>query len=72
MASVPIVYTSLTCGACEALRKAWGERGIEYEERCVDDSDDWMNEAKQYDNVVPIIVYEDGKVESGSFEGVYG
>ena len=70
--AIPIVYTLETCGACEALRKAWGERGIEYEERCVEESQAWLDEARKYDNVVPIVVYPDGQVESGSFEGVYG
>ena len=70
--AVPIVYALTTCPACIALREAWTERGIEFEERLVDESQEWMDEALKQGDVVPIIVYPDGRVESGKFDGKFG
>ncbi len=70
--AVPVVYTILHCPACEKLREAWGSQSIEYEEKRVDESQDALDEALEYGSIVPIIVYPDGRVEEGQFEGVSG
>ena len=50
---------------------AWRREGVEYEERRVDQSQDTLDEALDYGDVVPIIVWPDGKVEMG-FRGQRG
>jgi glutaredoxin len=71
MADIPIVYTLAVCPACDRLRDAWRRQGIKYEERRVDQSQDTLDEALDYGDTVPIIVYPDGRVEIG-FEGHTG
>ncbi|MCJ7743197.1 MAG: hypothetical protein MUO99_01375 [Dehalococcoidales bacterium] len=61
----PIVYTLSTCPACIRLKEDWVSRGREFEERQVDDNQAWLDEALSYGNTVPIVVYEDGRVEIG-------
>ena len=53
------------------MRSSWGHQGIAYEERRVDQSQDVLDEALDYADTVPIIVYPDGRVEIG-FEGHTG
>ena len=71
MADVPVVYTLTVCPACDALRGAWDRQGITYEERRVDRSQETLDEALDYADTVPIIIYPDGRVEIG-FEGHTG
>ena len=71
MADVPIVYTLTVCPACDALRAEWGKLGIEYDERRVDQSQDTREEALDFGESVPIIVYPDGRVVEG-FDGEIG
>ncbi|HBD83231.1 MAG TPA: hypothetical protein DDY93_13720 [Dehalococcoidia bacterium] len=71
MADVPIVYTLTVCPACDALRAEWGKLGIEYDERRVDQSQDTLEEALDFGESVPIIVYPDGRVVEG-FDGEIG
>ena len=71
MADVPIVYTLTVCPACDALRAEWGKLGIEYDERRVDQSQDTLEEALDFGESVPIIVYPDGRVLEG-FDGEIG
>ena len=71
MADVPIVYTLTVCPACDRLRDTWGKQGVEYDERRVDQSQDTLDEALDYGDSVPIIVFPDGRVEEG-FEGEIG
>lgn len=71
MADIPVVYTLTVCPACDALRASWGRQGIAYEERRVDQSQEVLDEALDYADTVPIIVYPDGRVEIG-FEGHTG
>jgi len=71
MADVPIVYTLTVCPACDALRAEWGKLGIEYDERMVDQSQDTLEEALDFGESVPIIVYPDGRVVEG-FDGEIG
>ncbi len=65
MSDVPVVYTLTVCPACDSLRSAWARDGIQYEERRVDQSQDTLDEALDYADTVPIIVYPDGRVEIG-------
>ncbi len=69
--ATPIVYTLSSCPTCEDLRTEWTRRGIQFEERRVDESQEWLDKALTYDDTVPIIVYDDGRVEIG-FEGEIG
>jgi glutaredoxin len=71
MASLPIVYTIKGCSACVKLAEKWDAEGIKYEERRADLSQELMDEARALGNVVPIIIYPDGRVEEG-FEGGIG
>jgi hypothetical protein len=49
----------------------WNSEGIEYEERRADLSQEMMDEARRHGDVVPIVVYPDGRTEEG-FEGGIG
>jgi len=71
MTAKPIVYTIRGCDACVKLIKKWNTDGIQYEERRADLSQEIMNEARNYGDIVPIIVYPDGRIEEG-FEGKIG
>ena len=59
------VYTLGTCPACIKLKEDWTDQEIEFEERQVDQSQGWLDEALNYGDMVPIIVHEDGRVEIG-------
>ncbi len=67
----PIVYTLSTCPTCDDLRTDWQVKRIQYEERQVDKSQQWLDEALRYADTVPIILHPDGRVEVG-FEGELG
>ena len=71
MTSVPIVYSIQGCDACVKLLAKWDAEGVRYELRRADLSQEVMDEARSYGNVVPVVVYPDGKVEEG-FEGGIG
>jgi hypothetical protein len=61
----PIVYTIRGCDACvKLLRKLDAER-VEYEERRVELSQAVLNEARGYGDLVPIVIWPDGRVEQG-------
>ncbi len=49
------------------------ERGVDFEERAVDDRREWMEIVIEVSgqNTVPVLVYPDGRVEVG-FEGERG
>jgi glutaredoxin len=66
-----VVYTLTVCPACDSLRSAWARDGVQYEERRVDQSQQSLDEALDYADTVPIIVYPDGRVEI-VFEGKPG
>jgi glutaredoxin len=66
-----IMYTLRNCPACDKARAGLSERGIEYEERQVDDSEEWWEEALKYAFTVPIIIWGEGDVEIG-WEGEHG
>ena len=71
MTTVPIVYTIQGCDACVKLLSKCNNEGVSFEERRADLSQDIMEEARKYGNVVPIILYPDGTTEEG-FEGGIG
>ena len=66
-----IIYTVSTCPAGLKLKKDWTAEGKEFEERQVDQSQEWMDEAQKFGDMVPIIVYPDGNVEIG-YQGMIG
>ena len=70
-ATLPIVFTIHGCDACVKLLNKWNAEGVEYEERRADLSQEILDEARKYGDVVPIVVYPDGRVEEG-FEGGIG
>jgi glutaredoxin len=69
--TLPIVYTIRGCDACVKLLEKWDGEGIEYEERRAELSQATMDEARQYGDAVPIVVWPDGRVVQG-FEGHIG
>lgn len=71
MAQRPIVYTLSTCPTCVKLKEFFDQEGVEYEERQVDERQEWMDEANEIADMVPIVVYPDGRVEVG-FAGEVG
>lgn len=68
---LPIVYTIQGCDSCVKLLRKWNAEGRRFEERRAETSQDIMDEARRYGNVVPIIRWPDGRVEEG-FEGGIG
>jgi glutaredoxin len=61
----PVVYTVSTCPACLRLKSDWSSRGIEFEEKQTDKNQAFLDEALKYGDMVPIIIYGDGRVEVG-------
>lgn len=70
-AQVPIVYTLSTCPTCLKLKQYLDDEGIQYEERQVDENQQWLDEANAIADIVPIVVHPDGRVEVG-FAGEIG
>lgn len=68
---LPIVYTIRGCDACVKLLRKFQADGIAFEERRVELSQSVMDEARAYGDMVPIVVWPDGRVEQG-FEGTLG
>jgi glutaredoxin len=60
-----IIYTVSSCPASAKIREDWTNEGKEFEERQVDKSQAWLDEALKYGDMVPITVYSDGKVKIG-------
>lgn len=69
--SAPVVYTIRGCDACVKLLKKWNSEGVQYDERRVELSQATLDEARKYGDMVPIVVWPDGRVEQG-FEGHLG
>ena len=67
MANKVVMYTLATCPVCIEARQALGQRGIDFEDRVVDDRVDWQMDVVRLSNqsTVPIIVWADGRVEVG-------
>jgi hypothetical protein len=47
------------------------EKGIVFEERQVDKSQAWLDEAIKYGDTVPMVVYPGGRIEMG-YPGMIG
>ena len=69
--SVPRVYTIRGCDACRKLLNKWDAEGTQYQERRIELSQATLDEARRYGDMVPIVVWPDGRVEQG-FEGGFG
>jgi glutaredoxin len=63
--AVPVVYTIRGCDACVKLLRKWDAERVAYEERHVELSQAVLDEARQYGDLVPIVVWPDGRVEQG-------
>ena len=70
MSSV-IMYTLGNCPTCDKARAALTERGIEFEERRVDENEEWWEESLNYAFTGPVIIWGTGDVEIG-WEGEHG
>ncbi len=70
MSSV-IRYTLRNCPTCDKACAALSERGIEFDERRVDENEEWWEEALNYAFTVPVIIWGEGDVEIG-WEGEHG
>lgn len=65
-----IFYTLRDCPTCAKARRGLTQRGVQFEERVVDDNPTWWKEAVALAATVPILV-SDGHVEVG-WEGEAG
>jgi glutaredoxin len=70
MSSV-IMYTLGNCPTCDRARAGLAKRGVEFEERRVDENEEWWEQALKYAFTVPIIIWDEGDVEIG-WEGEHG
>jgi hypothetical protein len=68
---IPVVYTIRGCDACVKLLRKWEQEGRKWEERRVELSQTVLDEARRYGDMVPIVVWPDGRVEQG-FDGNLG
>lgn len=66
-----IVYTLRNCDVSEKAVAALRQRGVEFEERRVDQDAGWWEEALNYSMTVPVIIWENGDVEIG-WDGEHG
>ena len=66
-----IVYTLRNCPTSDKAKVALIERGVDIEERRVDENVEWWDEALKYSLSVPVIIWEDGRVDIG-WEGEHG
>ena len=67
MAGKVIMYSLATCPTCVKARRLLKQRGIEFEDRVVDDRPDWAMDVVRLSNqnTAPVIVWQDGRVEVG-------
>jgi glutaredoxin len=63
--TAPVVYTIRGCDSCVKLLRKWDSEGVSYEERRVELSQTVLDEARRYGDLVPIVVWPDGRVEQG-------
>ena len=62
--AAPIVYTIRGCDACVKLLRKLDAEQVTYEERH-ELSQEVLNEARRFGDLVPIVVWPDGRVEQG-------
>ena len=70
MVDKAILYTLRDCPTCAKAKRGLSQRGVQFEERMVDDNPAWWKEAVGLAATVPIFVSE-GRVEVG-WEGEVG
>ena len=70
MVDKAILYTLRDCPTCAKAKRGLSQRGVQFEERVVDDNAAWWKEAVALAATVPILV-SDGGVEVG-WEGEVG
>jgi len=58
-----VVYTISTCPACIQLKKDLTKKGIKFTEKQVDSNQKWLDEALNFGDAVPMVVYADGRIE---------
>jgi len=66
-----IIYTLRNCPTSDKAKVAITARGVQFEERRVDQDVEWWEEALKYSLTVPIIIWENGDVEIG-WDGEHG
>ena len=66
-----VIYTLRNCPTCDKAMTAMRQRGIEFQERRVDESTEWWDEALKYAFSVPVIIWDNGDVEIG-WDGEHG
>jgi glutaredoxin len=66
-----IVYTLGNCDVSEKAVQALRGRGVQFEERRVDQNADWWDEALNYSMSVPVVLWDNGDVEIG-WDGEHG
>ncbi len=66
----PILYTLVNCPTCTKARRDLKKQGVDYEERSVDASPAWYEQALNYAGTVPILV--DGDVVTVGWKGEHG
>lgn len=54
-----IIYTLRSCPTCDRARRDLTAEGVEFEERAVDDNQQWFEEASRLAPTVPILVRGD-------------
>ena len=64
MVDKAILYTLRDCPTCAKAKRGLSQRGVQFEERVVDDNPAWWKEAVALAATVPIFVSE-GRVEVG-------
>jgi glutaredoxin len=67
MADKVIMYSLATCPVCFKARRLLKQRGVDYEDRVVDDRPDWAMDVVRLSNqsTAPVIVWADGRIEIG-------
>ena len=70
--TIPVVYTVSGCEACHLLTAKWTREGIKFEEIHAEQSDELMDEAREFGSMVPIVVWPDGTITDGlSVDGAH-
>ena len=70
MVDKAILYTLRDCPTCAKAKRGLSQRGVQFEERVVDDNPAWWKEAVALAATVPILVSR-GRVDVG-WEGEVG
>ncbi len=66
-----ILYTAPNCSTSDQARADLLADGVEFEERRVDENEQWWEEALKYAFTVPVIIWAEANVEIG-WEGEHG